>query len=126
VPHLLLYDTSVYMVSEGLSPTFHSGIRTCDVRIIRSLLCRSFYCATRATVINMMYSVCIKYHCIILSQRDVEYELVRINTFSPKCFESISGLSPTCEKLGYITRNPLMSITIQLKPMQLYVSYTST
>jgi hypothetical protein len=38
VPHLLRHRTSVYTVSfERLQPTSHSGIRTPDARIIRSL-----------------------------------------------------------------------------------------
>jgi hypothetical protein len=38
VPHLLRHGTSVYTVSsERPAPTSHSGIRTPDARIIRSL-----------------------------------------------------------------------------------------
>jgi hypothetical protein len=49
VPHLLRHGTSVYTVSsEGPALTSHSGIRTGDARIIRSLRLRSNHCATRA------------------------------------------------------------------------------
>jgi hypothetical protein len=47
--HLLRHGTSVYTVSsEGPAPTSHSGIRTGDARIIRSLRLRSDHCARRA------------------------------------------------------------------------------
>jgi hypothetical protein len=44
VPHLLWHRTSIYEVSsEGLAPPFHSGIRTGDARITRSLCLHSHH-----------------------------------------------------------------------------------
>jgi hypothetical protein len=54
VPHLLRHGTSVYTVSfEGPAPMSHSGIRTGDARITRSLRLRSNHCATRAMRIRV-------------------------------------------------------------------------
>jgi hypothetical protein len=45
--HLLRQGASVYTVSsEGLAPTSHSGVRTGDAKITRSLRLRFNHCAT--------------------------------------------------------------------------------
>jgi hypothetical protein len=45
-PHPSVYTVS----SEGPASASHSGIQTCDVRIIRSLRLRYNHCTTRATL----------------------------------------------------------------------------
>jgi hypothetical protein len=52
--HLLRHGASVYSVSsKGPTPTSHSGIRTRNIRIIRSLCVRSNL-ATRARKLNIL------------------------------------------------------------------------
>jgi hypothetical protein len=64
VPHLLRHRTSVYTVSsEGTAPTSHSGIRTGDAKINRSLCLRSNHCTTRAAS-NLLLNY-IRFHVIL-------------------------------------------------------------
>jgi hypothetical protein len=55
MPHLLQHETSVYTVSsERLTPTSHSGIRTRNIRIIRSLYHRSNHCAGGGQLLSVV------------------------------------------------------------------------